>query len=480
MKTPTDPPRRPRSAAFAAAALTAAACVPHADAAPPAPAERPTARRTLRTDGGELLRGTKLVVGKKLPGPTAFALDPASWREVRSLGLNTVRLCWVDPWYRARGYDHWTVAEALPKLDSAVAAAKATGATVILNYQSVGEFQNGNRDFAPLRAFWEAAAPRYADEPHVIYEIVNEPAFDQAVYFDPAFREPLLEVYRQVRRDAPGRDVLMFSFNSVDHELTRIVDAYAHELDWEKTTVAFHLYGGGATTESVRTLLGRYPAACTELDYPGTHPYVNELDGRALSVRNCEDLGVSWVDWSDWGHTSFTKIREVLIPDAKAKGYWWGRGGGPDRGRTPPPVLDFSGRRTVTAAAGGDLAAGGAGGGGWVFTKLGDGRYRLAPADRPGVGLTGGEEPGDGVSLTAPNDGWLSQRWRVEPVWAADGGGDADGGFVLGSVRLRCEWTDLPLAAGGADGGPAMAERDADGPAVRWTLDPAPSVGAGR
>ena len=196
MTTPTDPPRRPRSAAFAVVSLAAVACVPPTDAAPPIPDERPTARRTLRTDRGELLRGTKLVVGKKLPGPTAFALDPASWREVRSLGLNAVRLCWVDPWYRARGYDHWTVAEALPKLDAAVAAAKATGTTVILNYQSVGEFQNGNRDFAPLRSFWEAVSPRYADEPHVIYEIVNEPAFDQAVYFDPAFRDPLLDVYR--------------------------------------------------------------------------------------------------------------------------------------------------------------------------------------------------------------------------------------------------------------------------------------------
>ena len=93
---------------------------------------------------------------------------------------------------------------------------------------------------------------------------------------------------------------------------------------------------------------------------------MNELDGRTLSVRNCEDLGVSWVDWSDWGDTSFSKIREVLIPDAKAKGYWWGEGGGSGRGRTPPPVLDFSGRRTVTAAAGGELMprAGPAAGGG--------------------------------------------------------------------------------------------------------------------
>ena len=393
------PQNRPAARVLLLAAVAASAAArPAAGADPPAAREpaagdaagdRVTARRTLLNDRGHLLRGTKLVVGKKLPEATAFTLREESWREVRSLGLNTVRLCWVDPWYANRGYDHWTVAEALPKLDAAVANAKATDTTVILNYQPVGEFQNGNRDFTRLRAFWEAVAPRYADEPRVIYEIVNEPAFDQAVYFDPAFRGPLLDIYRQIRRDAPDRHVLAFSVNSIDHELTRIVDAYADELDWDRTTVAFHLYGGGGTTERVRTLLRSYPAICTETDYPGTHPYVHRLDGRELTIQNCEDLGVSWVDWSDWDDTSLSKIRDVLIPDAKAKGYWWGVSGGPPGGSDPPAIRDYSGERTI-AAAGGDgvlTADGGAvtlaaanGGTAWILRRRDDGRYRLAAA----------------------------------------------------------------------------------------------------
>ena len=428
-------------------------------------------RRTLLDADGHLLRGTKLVVGKQLPDETAWSLREASWRAVRALGLNTLRLGWVDPWYRHRGYPHGDLAYALPKLDRAVELARTTGTNLILNYQDVGGYENGRRDFQPLRAFWGAVAPRYAGEPRVFYELENEPCFDQAVYFDPAFREPYLEVYRQVRRDAPDRPVLALSFNSIDHDLLRIVDAYAGAFDWDKTTVAFHLYGGGGTTAKVRALVDKYPAMCTEWDYPGTHPYVHRLDGRLLSGRNLEDLGLSWVDWSGWDDTSLSKVREVLLPDAEAKGYAWGAGG-PLGPLDPPPVLDVAGTWRLDAG-GGALAADGTVGdaaAAWRFARLPDGRYRVEAADPSGAGggcLTGGEDPGDAAAAVGWDGGWLSQRWRAEPVRFPGAGGPA-------RVRLRCEWTDLPLAAPADPPGPAvMAAGDDDGPATVWTLTPA-------
>lgn len=424
-------------------------------------------RRTLRTADGHLLRGTKMVIARGLPEATAQAASEDAWREVRSLGLNAVRLGWADPWYRSHDYDYWTVDEALPAIDASVAHARATGTTVVINYQDVGAFQDGRRDFAMLREFWQAVAPRYADDPLVIYEICNEPAFDQAVYLDESFRGPFLEVYRQVRRDAPDRPVLMFSFNSIDHEMRRIVDAYRDELDWDRTSVAFHLYGGGGTTAAVRDLLEVYPAMCTELDYPGTHPYVQVLDGRAVSVQNCEDLGVSWFDWSGWDDTSFKPVREWLLPDAKAKGYWWGDGDG-DGGSELPPLTDFSGTSAIKAASGAErfLVVDGTNVGlsgasaTWRLTRGGDGRYRIAA----GQGLlTGAEKVGEEPSVIGGNDAWLSQRWRIEPIW---GGGETTG-WPVEAVRLRCEWTNLCLGRGG-DGKIVMLE--SDDPSSRWRL----------
>ena len=139
------------------------------------------------------------------------------------------------------------------------------------------------------------------------------------------------------------------------------------------------------------------------------------------------------------------------------------------------------GDRTLAAVGGGAaltaegravrLAAGdgGAGGAAWTLTELPDGRHRVAPAGGAGgpLCLTGGEAPGDGVSLLPPDASWLSQRWRVEPVFPEAAAGDDRRRIV----RLRCEWTGLPLTRDGA-GGVRMGERPADGPAARWRLEP--------
>ena len=422
-------------------------------------------RRTLLAADGRPLRGTKMVVAQGLPEATAWAGSEGAWREVRALGLNAVRLGWADPWYRSHGYNHWTVEEALPAIDAAVARARETGTTLVLNYQDVGAFEGGRRDFTLLREFWRAAARRYADEPLVVFELCNEPAFSQGPYFDPAFKEPMLEIYRQVRRDAPRRPVLMFSFNSVDHEMRRVVDHWRADLDWDMTSVAFHLYGGGGTTASVRRLLEAYPAVCTEWDYPGTHPYVQVLDGRALAGRNCEDLGVSWFDWSGWEDMSLAPVRERLLPDAKGNGWWWGDG---EVERELPPLLNLSGRVRIVGggaaleAEGGDVRLGG--GDLWTLGRTPGGRYRVEAGG--GRVLTGGEKAGDAASVIGADASWLSQKWRLEPVW----GGGADEGWPAEAMRLRCEWTNLCLGRG-EDGRVEM--REGGDRSTLWRLEPA-------
>ena len=462
---------------------TAGAGEPTAGAAEAA--GRVTSRRTLLNADGHVLRGTKLVIGKALPKQTEFTLSEDSWAEVRRLGLNTVRLCMIDPWYRTRGYDHWETAELLPKIDRAVDLAEEAGVEVIINYQDVGGYEENRRDFTSLAEFWSAVGPRYADRSHVIYELVNEPAFNQAVYLDPTFKRPVSKIYRRLRTDAPERPVLMFSFNSIDHELTRIVDHYCDDLDWERTTVAFHLYGG-TSTEPVRRLLDRYPAMCTELDYPGTHPYVHLLDGRRLSVRNCEDLGVSWIDWSNWDDTTFDPITETLLPDAWAGGYLWPHGGGPPANRRPPPIVDFSGdtslvdfvsSRTVRRPSDAwaeidwqdpddDRTASR-----WRIERTVDGRYRIADGST-GMQLTAGEHAGDPVKLAPPNDGWLSQRWRLEPVWESTQPSEVtDPDPRMIAVRLRSDWTGRCLCGGADRKAPVMGEADMTHRDAWWRTD---------
>ena len=227
---------------------------------------------------------------------------------------------------------------------------------------------------------------------------------------------------------------------------------------------------------------------CTETDYPGTHPYVHRLDGKRLTIENCEDLGVSWVDWSDWDDTTFEPIREILLPDARAKGYWWGGAGGPPQDRPLPPIVDYGGERRI-AVPGSETALTAEGGAmvlspvgtTWTLRRQGDGRYRIVartPDDEAAGGgercLTGSDQVGGAVGLLPANDGWLSQRWRIEPIAA----GPEPGATV---VRLRCEWGDLPLARTAneaAAGGVAMAGRADESAVTRWALAPAGEDGA--
>ncbi len=163
---------------------------------------------TLRDASGAIMRDAPIVLGKQLPGALATATDPASWTTLKNEGFNTVRVCWVDPWYVDRNWPHWTVDEVLPHLDVLVQRARESGLNLIINYHNVGG-QNEMIDFTLLSKFWQAVAPCYADEPNVYYEITNEPTFNGSRYLISEFRSGLLAIYEQVRREAPDRQVLI-------------------------------------------------------------------------------------------------------------------------------------------------------------------------------------------------------------------------------------------------------------------------------
>jgi hypothetical protein len=275
-----------------------------------------------------IMRGTPMVLGKRMGESVAFALDVKNWEQVKALGLNTVRVCCVDPWYEDRKQIQWKPEDVLPWMDQCVANAKASGMNIIINYHNVGEQDQQAKtgkpwDFTRLGNFWALVAPRYKDQAHVYYEMTNEPSFNGDDYRKPEFHKGLMAVYQQIRQAAPQRTVLLFSFNSLHKNLKDIVDSYASEIDWDHTMVAFHFYGGDGTSKEARKLAQAYPAICTEWDYPGAADYVKQVDGKRLIPETCENMGIGWIDWRDWGDTKLDRIANILIPDAKAKGYWW-------------------------------------------------------------------------------------------------------------------------------------------------------------
>ena len=291
--------------------------------------------RTLTDRNGERMRGTPIALAKQdfAAGPVALAKDPASWVAIRERGLNTVRLCWVDPWFNmdGRSAPGWTMNELTDVLDRCVANATAAGLNVIINYHNVGEYTKTG-GFGRMDEFWRTVAPRYRDNDLVFYELNNEQAFDGAAYRERKFRRATKRTYRRVRRAAPERQIILFSFNSLQHDMKAIVDSYRF-IDWEYTSVGWHFYGQGKGGDAAQeqknllALLAAYRSICTEWDYPGLHEeydYIKPFFDRPIMAENLERLGISWVDWRGWSDATLNEFDDLLIPDARRKGYaWW-------------------------------------------------------------------------------------------------------------------------------------------------------------
>lgn len=285
----------------------------------------------LMDKNGAVMRGTPMVLGKAMSQSVAFAQNIENWHTLQQNGFNTIRVCWVDPWYWNHRNDGWKVNEVLPYLDQVVQNAAITGMNIIINFHNVGAQQEYDKayQFALENEFWKAVAPRYKDNELVYYEPANEPTFTMSDYLKNEFRKPYLELYNTIRTLAPSRQVLFFSFNGITPDILKVVDAYENDIDWNYTTVAYHMYNS-TSSESIRAVMERHPVICTEWFYdhvsrlPGNE-FIKQVDGYKLNAQTMEKMGSGWCDWRDWGDVTLNETIDTLIADARMKNYWWGK-----------------------------------------------------------------------------------------------------------------------------------------------------------
>jgi len=343
------------------------------------------AQGTLRDANGQKMRGAPMMLAKELPQSVAFAKDINNWYYLQSQGINTIRLCWVDPWYRDRsatdGYGYWSPTEVAEHVDKCVQNANETGMNLIINYHNIDEQGRDNlyHNFSPVNQFWAVFAERYANNPLVYYELVNEPTFYGPDYLEQSFKSGLVGLYNQVRQAAPNRHIIMFSFNSLGHDIVNITRAYG-EIDWRNASVGFHSYADypDNNTSKVRTLMEGYRVICTEWDFRTEISYISPIDGYYRNGQAWEQLGISWVDWRDWNDTSFN-LTNQFIQHAKDNGYYW---------RDNP------------------------GGGGGI---LPEGTYRLY-CKWGDLRLNGNNVNWSAAKVAPHNNSWTSQMWELERV----------------------------------------------------------------
>jgi hypothetical protein len=286
--------------------------------------------KALKDKNGSAMRGTPMILGKTLDESVAFAQNIGNWKTIQNNGYNTIRLCWVDPWYKDHSQANWTVTEVLPYLDQCVQNATATGMNLIINYHNGGAQQEFDKtyQFTLENEFWNVVAPRYKDNDLVYFEPGNEPTYTMSDYLKTDFKASYLKLYTTIRNLAPDRQILLFSFNTIVPEIVTIVENYKDQIDWTHTSIAYHLYNSPSSA-SIKTLMVNYPVICTEWNYDFTskEPGINsifQIDGVKENAQTLEELGSGWIDKRKWDDNTLDELIDTLITDARKKNYWWG------------------------------------------------------------------------------------------------------------------------------------------------------------
>ncbi len=319
------------------------------------------ALKVLRTDANSPLRaGTAWIWEKdRKEEPESY------YASMQSKGLNAVRMIlfdtweieayepsatftptdWNDPIYRKRQ---------LARMERAVNYASAHGMYVIIN--SHNKIPNYNATYND--ALWTHVAPYFAGRTHVLYEAANEPmdgignngsmtanASDKPA--DSPRIKALKTTYNIIRKAAPNTHIMILTPSGINDYATgtglgNLAAAFAAmpgNVDWTKTSVAYHLYNNdsayGAATKAanLRNLHSRFPAWPSENNFPSsvTSDTLGITDnGRSAQFdddiyvnQTCERLGLGWSMWNINGQIQLDRNWPTMIADAKAKAWTW-------------------------------------------------------------------------------------------------------------------------------------------------------------
>lgn len=200
---------------------------------------------TVRTDTGQIIRSARVANGEPA------AQDPATWVKCRAAGINCMR-------FGIKSGSEPPESK-FAEIDAVVAAARNNRCYVML----------GNPEAAPgtwvddiatnkakSLANWRAWAPRYKDEPHVFYELINEPeAWGRYTNYCNTDGVPndltiaLREVFDVMRSLAPETIILAPSPANIDAaggavQYIKAIQAFESlgPIDWSRAAWSFHCY----------------------------------------------------------------------------------------------------------------------------------------------------------------------------------------------------------------------------------------------
>ncbi len=331
---------------------------------------------TITNRNGQLLRGGSVFVyqyGREIE-KTAFMRKDSYWKLMQDNGINAVRVICFDPWQQSHGdkesnkpYPFADLDKAedvdalLDDLDFIVDIAAKHSIHVVINYHDTGGYLDPDhtspvdkkfgsfpylQSHKYLTRFWDLVAPRYANRPHVAYELMNEPVRWNPESYTQKNLDDIATVAKQVRTLAPETHQILISvanhqsWKPETHSVLRLAQQLTKKgVDFSNASVGIHTYNPRYpkpnSSKEILELMQQFAVVNTEANFPksfmeelrgGTwgDPDGGGMDGDLMVVQSMERMGVSWFHWKAKGPDEFQKnFIDVLLKDAKAKGYYW-------------------------------------------------------------------------------------------------------------------------------------------------------------
>ncbi len=274
---------------------------------------------TLVDDHGNRLRGGTFWLYGWMPEKTDWALSPTPWNLIREHKFNIVRLTCA---YRTTKANNYSLDRYQIILDSLVNMAERAGIYAIIDFHDTP----GTYTMANARAFWNRFASRYKNRKNVIYELTNEPKFDQPESYTDQNLRDFEALWKICDTNAPETPIIILSFNQVGYSgrtPARVADSL-RGIDWKKTLVGFHGYWRDASTRVV-DLKNNYPCINTEFMclIEGSNE-MKSMDGYAYQGTLMEKLGISWLQWDILDNqASATGNLPKVIADLKKNDCTW-------------------------------------------------------------------------------------------------------------------------------------------------------------
>jgi Cellulase (glycosyl hydrolase family 5) len=198
------------------------------------------------------------------------ATNLAWWQQMHDQGhFNVIRvMAYTGQWWDS-GLHVQTLDQALGLVDQEVALAAQTGMYVLLDYHG-----NGNLNQADTTDFWNAAAPRYANNTNVIYEFWNEPTRGGSA--DPSFEG---NGFLQLRAAAPNTPVVLWSVDNPNTWMNGSLAQQTTGAAWPPALYGWHGYydGTGDILNSLEVGMNQagYPTYMTEWSAQNSPGYVS-------------------------------------------------------------------------------------------------------------------------------------------------------------------------------------------------------------